>query len=179
MERCLEHLTEEALSDAASREWLQRLVQTGEVFRAQATHFLNSDAVSGIGESLVYDAKRHIHTDLGQVLTLTRAFLREHKTLPLADPTGDKDRTSLTQTSTQQDPEQQKQLFNSWQEVLSSLRTGRWPEKETNVREQIMEAAAAARIEVVFASEMPRGEAAHWAGEGCKEEGRFHERSFP
>ena len=151
MEQALEALSAPSVTEEAFCEKLSELEQTGTAFRVDATRFLHTEETAAFEEDLVYDAKRHIHTDVGRVLNLSRAYL-----------SGMTEAGGSGTVAAVEIPERA-DLVAEWQEVLQSLRTGEWRASETDVRQQITEAANAAGVKPVFGTEVPADEASRRA----------------
>lgn len=139
-ENLVSELSDASLPEDAFTSGLAALVEAGATLRQDATGFLTSDAVSSFDEPLVYEAKRHVHTDVGRVLMQTRLYLQEGGA-PDAGCTG------------------QEALLAAWREVLASLKTGTWRKESVDVKKQITDAATAAGVSVVFENEPPTEEA--------------------
>ena len=115
---------------------LEHLEEAGCGFRREATAFLTSDAAASFDENLVYDAKRHVHTDLGSVLTKTHLYLHTPDSTIVPDA-----------------------LLAEWQEVISSLQSGTWKAKTVDAKKQITDAGCAAGVQVFFSGDVPADEA--------------------
>ena len=148
MEGAFSKLSEASLPDAVFYETLSKLEQWATTFRVDATHFLNSDETAGFKEALIYDAKRHIHTDLGRILNDSRACLAGKS--EGSDSASDAGAGAPTKA--------REELVAEWQAVLSSLRTGDWRAEKTDAKEEITKAAEAAGVEATFVSEVPGDE---------------------
>lgn len=144
--------TKRALSEAADASRtggdilsrMDRLEKTGALMRADATRFLTEEAASSFEKSIVYDAKRHIHTDIGKVLTETRLLVSGQGD---AFTQGGKTERECTR------------LLAAWEAVLSSLQSGVWKKETVDARKQILDAAKAAGVQVRFVKELPKEEA--------------------
>ena len=155
-ERMVSALSETGTSDEVFCARLSQLAETGTTLRREATNFLTSDAVSAFDEALVYDAKRHVHTDIGRVLMQTRVY-PDTDGLPDAcragQDAGEKPEQNVTAKITREE------LCSAWQEILVSLKTGIWRKETVDIKKQITDAAVAAGVSVVFEQEPPREEA--------------------
>ena len=144
--------TKQALSEAADASrtggdilsCLDRLEKTGALMRADATRFLTEEAVSSFDESIVYDAKRHVHTEIGRVLTETRLFVSGQGDAHTQDGKTERDCA---------------EILAAWEAVLSSLQSGAWKKETVDARKQILDAAQAAGVQVRFVKELPEEEA--------------------
>ena len=141
----------EDIPEADVREALARMEQTGSVVRKEVTEFLTSDAVGGTDEDAVYDAKRHIHTDLGHVLTMTTAWLQ-------GNTSGDATARPDGQTGSGSPP--LSALVKEWTDVLNGIRTGTWKAAQTDAKKQLKDAAKAAGVSLIFTETLPDDEKA-------------------
>lgn len=155
MDTVMRAQTGDGIPEADVRAALTRLEQTGSEIRKTVTELLTSDAVRGFDDDLVHDAKRHIHTDLGRVLTMTN-WLRGEKygegffgTLPGDESQKDRPRVSHGPA-----------LIKEWEDVLTGIRTGAWKAAQTDAKKQLKDAAKAAGVSLVFTETLPDDEAA-------------------
>ena len=138
-----------AMQEADVREALERMEQAGSAIRKEVTEFLTSDAVHGTDEDLVYDAKRHIHTDLGHVLMMTTAWLQ-------GNASGDA--TARPDGQTASKAPLLSALVKEWTDVLNGIRTGTWKAAQTDAKKQLKDAAKAAGVSLVFTESLPDDE---------------------
>ena len=125
--------TGEDIPEADVRAALTCLEQTGSEIRKTVTELLTSDEEHGFDDDLVYDAKRHIHTDLGHVLTMTATRIQGDGSFVPA-------------------------LIKEWKDVLTGIRTGAWKAAQTDAKKQLKDAAKAAGVSLVFTETLPDDE---------------------
>ena len=130
----------EALSQS-----LARLTESGTALRKRIMELLTSDAFADFDEALVYDAKRHVHTEMGGALTLVRACSAE----------GGADDSAL---SGEEGEKNRLAICDKWRTILRSLKTGVWEEERSDVKQQLLQAAKAVGIRLVFVNDPPEEE---------------------
>lgn len=135
------------LSEGECCLFLERLGQALSEVRSRMTALLSSEEAEAFDKDLVYDAKRHIHTDIGRLLTLMRVY-----------PEGASPREGALPDAERM--KQRQEIDAKCREVLKTLHTGRWQAEQTDVKGQLLAAAEAIGLSLSFEREPPGEEAA-------------------